>query len=609
MTRQLKSWALTWLSTGRWLNVELVIIVVLLLGWSLIQTQASEGSVIFSDDFSQGLSKWEAVRDDGHFWSVENGVVTARIGPAFTISELVPKDTYWQSSWENLEYRLTLTPHQGVDRNVAFGWQHINSWYEVHFNHESFQVVHVKDHKVVWRSGYPFTMVNGQTYQLRIRFDGELIELWINEQKVFSERDTYHFQAGPGKITLKASTGAVFPTQVSFDNVEVRLLPSSTSGLQLPVPLFKQLDPLWKNHEYDTARAWSTQPTIERWGCALSSLVMIMNYYRITTLLDGQPLTPATLNEWLQSQPDGYVGQGALNWLAGTRLTRLLSERDGTPKLEYRRQAKASLELIRAELTQRQPVIFEIPGHFLVGTGITDTGFDFFINDPAYAYTRLSQHQVEPLSVRTFTPSFTDLSYILTVHSPELEVQLFDHQHQLLSFEAFTESIQAFPSSHLETTPPQVQRYLAQPATGHYYFEITRPAWGAFNVELYVYDQAANPTLYRQTGWIGTEPLRLDLYFDKQGAITVQAIQTWEGLRHILSYLHAQKLLTKTQAFLKLEAVAAAAAAATPNRQLRYWHLWQTTLTQYQPAFTPEAYQYLLKETLTLRHHLPDSPE
>lgn len=581
---------------------------VLQLGWvtqAAAQTQSPDWPIVFSDDFSQGIDKWQAVRDDGTRWRVVDGMLRAEVIPAFTISELVPKDEYWSDQWQDIEYRVTITPQQGVDRNISFGWQDTRHWYEVHFNHNLFEVVQVKNNTVVWSSGRSFTMVNDQSYRLRIRFDDGLVQLWIDDTQVFSEHNNLHYQPGPGKVGLKTTTGAVFPTRVTFDDVEVRVKPLDTD-FRLSVPLLKQTHHSWVNLEYDTASRWSNQPTIGRWGCALTSLVMVMQFYGLHTLPDGQLLTPASLNEWLKAQPDGYIGNGALNWLAGTRLTRLLSDTYFTPKLEYRRHHSFDQSLARQELQHHRPIIFEVPGHFLVGTGITIDVSDFYINDPAYLYTVLSQHQTPPVSMRTFYPSFTDLSYFMVVHTPGLEVTLRDETHQVVEdFDGFEEIIIGEGEGPTEQTPSLVQRLLPKPNNGKYSLELMSSALTQFELELYVYDSQANPYQFKNQGWIGTTPVTLNITFDKEGDTSVQKTTSWENVRLALKDLHQQKNIQTTHLYTRLDRLAAAAAAAPLSDQPRHLILIQHTLDHSTLPLSPSAYEYLTQLLLELKLTLP----
>jgi len=61
-----------------------------------------------------------------------------------------------------------------------------------------------------------------------------------------------------------------------------------------------------------------------------------MNFHEINKMLDGGVANPSSINTWLLSQPDGYIDSGMVNWLAITRLTKVINEQYSTPKFEYK---------------------------------------------------------------------------------------------------------------------------------------------------------------------------------------------------------------------------------------------------------------------------------
>ena len=87
--------------------------------------------------------------------------------------------------------------------------------------------------------------------------------------------------------------------------------------LQLPVD-FKQSDPAWGDDVYDDATNWPNiipqSPSIHRWGCAMTTLAMVVRAFGIDTDPEGAAVNPGNLNQWLQSAVGGYVGQGITNW-------------------------------------------------------------------------------------------------------------------------------------------------------------------------------------------------------------------------------------------------------------------------------------------------------
>lgn len=331
---------------------------------------------------------------------------------------------------------------------------------------------------------------------------------------------------------------------------------------------FKQIDPQWSTQEYDTATKWSENPTIGRWGCAMTSAAMILRHHNISHLpesvsnpdLANLEITPSTLNQWLLSQADGYVGSGLLNWMAVTRLTEAYSQDNGTPKLEYNRINGSSLDTAKNQLAQRQPVIFEVPGHFLVGNGIVFPDSDLEdaqILDPAFEYDFLSQHTGGLLSTRTLEASFTDLSYLLLVHDPELEVRLYDDQGDFIpESERFLEQISDPTPGSSELSPPQVVQQIAQPSSGKYKVEVSQSELGPFELDFWAYDTQANPTDLSQNGWVGTEPLTFELSYNKDGTSNLVQDMSFTQLRQDVSMLYDLKALSSRYWFKKLDQLA-----------------------------------------------------
>jgi hypothetical protein len=49
---------------------------------------------------------------------------------------------------------------------------------------------------------------------------------------------------------------------------------------------------------------------------------MVFKYNGVKKLPNGKELNPDTLNNWLITQKDGYIGNGMVNWLALSRLSK-----------------------------------------------------------------------------------------------------------------------------------------------------------------------------------------------------------------------------------------------------------------------------------------------
>ncbi len=172
---------------------------------------------------------------------------------------------------------------------------------------------------------------------------------------------------------------------IGLATLQADILPAK----DLNVPLLRQTDPLWGAQVYDSASRWSpAHATISDWGCAETSAAMILQYYGITKLPNNINLDPGTLNTWLKNQPDGYIGNGLLNWLAISRLSKLAKTNNPNfiyDALEYRRKGIDKVSLTD-DINAGQPDILEEPGHFIVGKGINADTFN--INDPYYYNTR-----------------------------------------------------------------------------------------------------------------------------------------------------------------------------------------------------------------------------
>jgi hypothetical protein len=203
-----------------------------------------------------------------------------------------------------------------------------------------------------------------------------------------------------------------------YDDFTIEPIPTK---MILPVFSLFQSDLRWNSAIYDKADFWSPQDSsIENWGCALVSATMVLRFHGIQSMPDGQEVTPLTVNEWLMAQPDGYLGQGHLNWRALTRLSWQVAQTSGGKKLEFSRHEplpQEKLGWLREQLQLGLPVILEQPGHFVVATGYDTKSSDIYISDPYYYRTTLSDYGNTYLSARLFTPSYTDLS-TLTLYAP-----------------------------------------------------------------------------------------------------------------------------------------------------------------------------------------------
>lgn len=565
----------------------------------------------FQDDFSQGFTKWTLARGDMSLWSISGEQAKATVRTGSTITEIIPKDEYWNINWRNLTIEFDYTPLQGIDRNLSFGYQDTSNWYDLHFVDSFYQLARVQGGVVTFSVFRNYVLANGKTYHMKLILNKGNIQLYIDGAKIVDETD-WSFSNNFGKLSLKATTGAASPTLVQFDNIVVTPIDYATDTI-LNVPLLKQTDPLWKDMEYDQAHIWSpSKQTINSWGCALTSMAMILQYHQLNKLPDGQNLTPATLNTWLKQQVDGYIDGGEVNWNAVTRLTRLMNAVYGGVKLEYTRLA-GNLDQVKSEITAARPAILEIPGHFLVANGLSIDQQNIFIKDPFYDYTQFSQHHTNLVSIRQFVPSHTDQSAILIAVPASVSLSLADTDSYLVAnAQTWTEYLQD-PSQSGTTKSPSI-RYilLPKPQIAYYKLKVTIAANDVASLfgkrlQIFAYDQAANVTDLSQPLPNIAKELKFTILYIPGFGSTISAQTSFHQLRLDLATFRQNGQIKNATAFLQLDKMISypeqipLTDLASVNNIRRYINPIQQLLDQAKPAMTATAYQTLNDELSWLR--------
>jgi len=552
---------------------------------------ASAQEVVFSEDFSGDFSQWVPTRDDGSAWHIINGQADVYLESGHIITELVPSDAVWNSTWQNLEYELDFIPLSGVDRNISFGIQSPTHWYEIHFVETFYNLVKLKAGNRPFNVNNAFVLENGQSYRIKIVFHTGLIQVYVDGNLIAEEYDA-SFNQDYGKIGIKVTTGYAYPTHVRFDNIVVRHI--TDDGFRMNVPDLQQDDPVWSELEYNHAKNWSSDPTFRRWACALTSMVMIMRFHGLDMMPDGQLLTPITLNEWLKGSKDGYVGEGLVNWLAVTRLTYQMSQKYGTPKLEFAAQTTNVYRAALAELAAQRPTILHMPGHFLVGTGYTGNKRDLYINDPFYDHEKFFQHNANLLSLRTFRPSQTDLSHLLISHHPNLKVQITDVDGKILpKLQTVTEFIRATDTP--ETTESVVTHYLAKPNTQEIQLKVFQTGSQPFSLKIFAYDTTGNLTDLSQQGVVGNMNLTLRIQYVRDGQSSARIHASWLDLRRQLRNLSQKPTNIYYSSYLDINHVAFTASSQSLENQKRYLSLFEYVLDTLQPSMDPEVFRFLKK--------------
>lgn len=563
--------------------------------------------VVFTDDFSNGFEKWQDIRNlkDFNMWSIVQEKADVYISKGSTLAEIIPKDEYWNNDWKNYIYKLDYIYFQGADKALSFWIQDVMNWYQFHFVGGGYILSHIKEGNEIWRQSGALSLISGQTYRMEVHLNDGNIKFIRDGEKMF-EYDDPTFDNDHGRIGLKAGAGAVYPTHVQFDNIEVSLITDNLDHI-LPISILKQIDPLWKDVEYDSAKNWAKEKFgIGDWGCLITSINMILKYHNITKFPDGLEITPESLNSWLLNQPDGYLGKGLVNWSAVSRLVKQIHDKTGSINLEYTNVPGDSLETAIAEIQNQNPVILEIPGHFVVGNGFKQDKSDVFISDPAYTYTLLSEHEVPMQSTRLLTPSNTDLSYIHMAHDESIFVELKNSDSTNPSnYQSFSQHISSFSTD--EVSPTVILHEFSKPETNNYEITVSSnsPVPVPFEITMFAYDIDANLSNLTYQGVISLEnPTVLNIYFNKNGQSTLKSNVSFETLILDIDNLKNQNHITKQYVAYELKQLVKAAINASSTNKPRYITALQKTILWYSQFISQEAQVILSKRLNEVKTNL-----
>jgi len=272
--------------------------------------------------------------------------------------------------------------------------------------------------------------------------------------------------------------------------------PTSIPSVSLNVPVLKQTSNPWQGNIYDSANIWSpSNPTINSWGCAVTSAAMVFKYHGISKLPNGTLLDPGTLNTWLKSQPDGYIREGWVNWLALTRLSKLAKNINGVSfdALEYKRTSGSNTIQLTNDINNSLPDILEEPGHFIVGKGINGTTFS--INDPYYNRQTLNDGYSNTfLSLGRYVPSHTDLSYIMVVVNADVNLSLLNNVGNEVG-ESFVQQPITDPVNSQKHNAAIRILYAPQLTDGDYKIIVSGNKNKTAEISTYLYDTQGNVNL------------------------------------------------------------------------------------------------------------------
>ena len=473
---------------------------------------------------------WQLVKGDWQTWRVVEGRLQAKLQPPPTIAAITPQAESWPVTGD---YQLSFNylPLDDSHKNLAILFdQHWSTKGHVYLDFLSFHFIDGQLHVEYFLKGFacrsaviPYDLTVGQSYRVNIIYQQPDFSLVIDDQLVFStigDHDFWPAFTAGGRPLFYISRGSDPQSAAEFSQFDLKFTPS------LVVPYVSQLDSAWADQVYGDQLVTGTSLRIADYGCALSDVVMLLNYYGyqafpdvelIPAAIRGQAITPGSLNYWLQQVEDGYLAGSLLNWLAISRLTAILAKAKAEvdlPVLEFT-WAEFDPQLIKEQLLANQPVIADLDDHFVLITGLVMTDSlisDYLVHDPLTGPSLLSNNQHSIVSLRLFTPSQTDLSYWLLLDTQAPQLQVRDEQDVVLTASA-SEQVLNFQQQTYYLS------YWAKPSAGDYQcFSSQQQVTNLNQTQLLVYWADGQVQIFRPL------PSFWSLAFEKQQPAKLTAI-------------------------------------------------------------------------------------
>lgn len=281
-------------------------------------------------------------------------------------------------------------------------------------------------------------------------------------------------------------------------------------------------------------------------GCALTSAVMVLKYNLINKLPNDQILTPATLNSWLKSVPDGYDRNGGVSWTAIARMTRFSKINNpsfGYDALEYIRIKGVNNTQLTADLNSGVPAIIEEPGHFVVAKGINSNTYN--INDPFYSKTTLAEYNNTYNSYGKFVPSNTDLSYLKFVVDPSVDIVVRDSSGNPVG-EVYTENPISDPLNLLgNSVGPLKVVYFAKPPTDNYKVYISSNTLSQYHLDGYLYDVNGDVKILTTQGSVNSNDTDVYNLFEDHNYSALSGIISFDKLLSDINVFYQIGKITK----------------------------------------------------------------
>ena len=457
-------------------------------------------NILYTENFEEdNLIPWEMF-PSGTVWQIKDVAGSKKFG-SYTNQPIEEAQT-GDYSWRDYMFSVDITPLNNYDRNIFFraNPQRITYanltfpyGYGLHLSPD-----YIDLQKYTQNMTGPdipnkrYHLINDEywegTKNIKVVVQGNNIKVYYNNKQnpIIEYTDTDE-PILSGRISLAHASGSMGHSEVYFDNVIISKLEQETDEFpDLNVPYYSQKNPAWKNDIYDHSQnqEWANSYyTVGNWGCALTSAAMILKYH-------GHDVDPKALNLWLIESPDGYLGNGYVNWNAISRYS-LQHSNHNAKALEFERKPP-TLEQIKTEIINGNPVIADVFDHFVVVDEITDSSFG--IKDPAYEENMLlSRYGNVIKNLNTFTPSDTDLSYILIV-SNNPNIKFYDQNGTQLNVTIYEEGVISNDEGeywHNMEKIYSIQIPKPSPAT----YQVSFEGNGNYYIKYFAYNTIGNPVI------------------------------------------------------------------------------------------------------------------
>jgi len=189
---------------------------------SPMRSPAVPADALFSDDFANGLGKWQPDREG--VWSIRRGMLRADLPDAKQERSFIYAG---DESWTDYAVELDVCMMRGVDKGIAVRVQGNNAGIGVDLRGPGYQDVVANRRE--WRLGRAsVTNANGMWHHLRVEARGHTYRVFVNGDLKLDLYDGRKSLAN-GRIALPAYTGGVGECTVYYDNVVVTPLAPATA--------------------------------------------------------------------------------------------------------------------------------------------------------------------------------------------------------------------------------------------------------------------------------------------------------------------------------------------------------------------------------------------